>query len=92
MFDVPQMPNYCMCGCRGFVSVKGAYCKGHQPAGTSRDPTGRIKANNDRTNPINNAKVQERAREENEERISKIAVWTVKAVQPKPGGVPAPVA
>ena len=72
MFDVPQMPNYCMCGCRGFVSVKGAYCKGHQPAGTSRDPTGRIKANNDRTNPINNAKVQERAREENEERISKM--------------------
>ena len=43
-----------MCGCGGFVSVKGSYRKGHQPAGTSRDPTGRIQVHNDRNNPIYN--------------------------------------
>ena len=66
----------CACGCGERVSHKGAYRKGHQPAGTPRDPTGKSKVINDRHNPINNplnnAKVQERAREEAEERIAKM--------------------
>jgi hypothetical protein len=70
------MPTYCACGCGLRVSYAGAYRKGHQPAGTSRDPEGKIKAasaiHNPINNPINNRKVQERARVENEERIAKM--------------------
>ena len=66
------MPAYCLCGCHRFVSVKGSYRAGHQPAGTSRDLTGRIKKHYTRLNPINNAKIQKRARDEATVRIAKM--------------------
>ena len=63
------MPSVCACGTCGLqVSNPGVFRKGHQPAGTSRDPDGKEKARND----VNNAKVQERARVDNEERIAKM--------------------
>jgi len=46
------MPSRCPCGCGRFVKGSGIYVKGHQPAGTSRDPLGKDKAHNDRNNPI----------------------------------------
>ena len=64
------MPSKCACGCGERVSQDGCYRKGHQPAGTSRDPQGKIKAADAISNAKNNAKVQERAREETEERIA----------------------
>ena len=60
------MPSRCACGeCGRFVKGSGIFVKGHQPAGTSNDPLGKQKAAND--------KVQQRAREEAEERISKMS-------------------
>ena len=50
------MPTFCVCGCRKRVTFKGQYAKGHQPAGTSRDPDGKHKALNDKWGPITNAK------------------------------------
>ena len=71
------MPSRCACGeCDRFVTGSGIFIKGHQPAGTSHDPLGKIKANNAKNsaknNAKNNAKVQQRAREEAEERIAKM--------------------
>eukprot|EP00324_Dicrateria_rotunda_P011324 CAMPEP_0206174652 /NCGR_PEP_ID=MMETSP1474-20131121/52699_1 /ASSEMBLY_ACC=CAM_ASM_001110 /TAXON_ID=97495 /ORGANISM="Imantonia sp., Strain RCC918" /LENGTH=297 /DNA_ID=CAMNT_0053584359 /DNA_START=89 /DNA_END=979 /DNA_ORIENTATION=- len=72
-----RMPNTCACGCGLRVSFKGVYRKDHQPAGTSRDPEGKSKERNDHHNqiwgPISSAKVQERARLENEARIANMA-------------------
>lgn len=48
------MPSRCPCGCGRAVKGLGIYVKGHQPAGTSRDPLGKEKADNDRKNPIYN--------------------------------------
>ena len=63
------MPSRCACGeCDRFVKGSGIFVKGHQPAGTSNDPLGKQKAAND----ANDAKVQQRAREEAEERIAKM--------------------
>jgi len=75
------MPAKCACGCGLQVAFKGVFRKGHQPAGMSRDPAGQAKALNDKwspiwnpiKNPIKNAKLQERARVDNEERIAKMA-------------------
>ena len=76
------MPTTCACGCPKRVTFKGMYAKGHQPAGTSRDPNGKSKALDDKWNPsknlkwnpintpINNAKKQKKYREENEARIN----------------------
>ena len=64
------MPVSCACGCRARVAFKGMYAKGHQPAGTSRDPDGKHKALNDKWGPITNAKKQKKYREENEARIN----------------------
>ena len=52
------MPTFCACGpgCLKRVSFKGMYAKGHQPAGTSRDPDGKHKALNDKWSPSMNAK------------------------------------
>ena len=69
------MPNLCACGCGLFVAASGAHRKGHNPPGVDRDPSGRIKANSDKSNPINNpiqyAKRKKREREEATERIAK---------------------
>jgi hypothetical protein len=69
------MPNLCACGCGLFVAASGAHRKGHNPPGVDRDPSGRIKANSDKSNPFNNpiqrAKKQKREREEATERIAK---------------------
>ena len=81
-----SMPTMCACGCKERVSHNGCFRKGHQPAGETRDPDGKIKALNDIwspiTNPITNAKwnpingpitkakKQERARLEAVERIA----------------------
>ena len=67
------MPAKCACGCGLPVAFKGVFRKGHQPAGMSRDPAGKDKALNDTWNPIKNAKLQEHARVDNEERIVKMA-------------------
>ena len=41
------MPSRCPCGCgRRAVKGSGIYVKGHQPAGTSRDPLGKDHAHN----------------------------------------------
>ena len=67
------MPSRCACGeCGRFVKGSGIFVKGHQPAGTSNDPLGKQKAANDANSAANNAKVQQRAREEAEERIAKM--------------------
>jgi hypothetical protein len=73
------MPAFCACGCGLQVAASGAHRKGHNPPGVDRDPSGRIKANNDKSNPFNNpinypiqfAKKQKREREEATERIAK---------------------
>ena len=69
------MPTLCACGCGLPVATSGAYRKGHNPPGVDRDPSGRIKALNDKWSPINNpirrAKKQKREREEATERIAK---------------------
>jgi len=76
------MPTLCACGCGLNVAASGAHRKGHNPPGVDRDPSGRIKANNDKSNPFNNpinkpikniwrAKKQKREREEATERIAK---------------------
>jgi hypothetical protein len=75
-----QMPNKCACGCGQRVAFAGCYRKGHQPLGTPCDRAGKHKAHNDINNPINNPingpinnkRVQEAARVENEERITKM--------------------
>ena len=52
------------------------YCKGHQPNGMSRDPDGKHKDLNDKWSPvhglINNKRMREAARIENEEHITKM--------------------
>ena len=48
------MPNKCARGCGKIVAFKRVYRKGHQPAGTSWDPEGKVKLANDKWNPINN--------------------------------------
>ena len=79
----------CKCGCGRRVAYSGTYCAGHEPAGTSRDPHGKIKAasaksnpisnakwnhiNNPINNPINNAKVQKRAFDEAMARINEMS-------------------
>ena len=50
------MPTWCACGCGLRVQFKGCFKKGHQPAGTKRDPSGQIKAAHDKWNPVSNAK------------------------------------
>ena len=50
------MPSRCPCGCRTATGRVGVYVKGHQPAGTSRDPLGKARAINKKYNPINNKK------------------------------------
>ena len=54
------MPSRCPCGCRTATGRVGVYVKGHQPAGTSRDPLGKDRAQNAATNkkwnPIINKK------------------------------------
>ena len=73
------MPSFCPCkecvasGAPKQVAYAGCYAKGHAPPGQSNDPEGKVKAQNDRNNPPNNAKVQKRAREENEARISEFS-------------------
>ena len=67
------MPTFCACSCGGRVQFSGCFKPGHQPVGTSRDPSGKIKASSDFWNPINNAKVQQRAREEHVERIAQFS-------------------
>ena len=87
--QIAEMPTKCAYGCGLRVQFSGVYRKGHQPVGTSPDPAGLVKAANDYhnpinhpihnpihnpiNNPINNKRVQEAAREENEERIARIA-------------------
>ena len=46
----------CECGCGKGVQFKGHYRKKCQPAGTPRDPTGKVKRSNAKHNPKNNAK------------------------------------
>ena len=67
------MPTRCVCGCRALVAKGGCFIPGHQPVGTSHDPLGKMKAANKIGNAKNNAKVQEHARVENEERIAKMS-------------------
>ena len=65
-----QMPSKCKCGKCGLnVPFSGMYRKGCNPAGTSRDPQGKMKAANDRSN----AKVQKRARDEAVARINEFS-------------------
>ena len=74
------MPTFCACAfnCRKRVAFKGMYAKGHQPAGTSSDPDGKLKALQDKWNPTTNlkwnpnAKKQKKYREENEARINEL--------------------
>ena len=70
------MPNKCACGCGLRVEFKGCYKKGHQPAGTKRDPSGQIKASHDKWNAINNpiytAKRQKLEREAAEKSIAQM--------------------
>ena len=69
-----QMPAECACNKCGLrVTFKGMYRKGCNPAGTSRDPQGKMKAANDRNSPIHNAKVQKRARDEHMARINEFS-------------------
>ena len=74
MPHVWQMPSKCKCGKCGLnVPFSGMYRKGCNPAGTSRDPQGKMKAANDRNSPIHNAKVQKRARDEHMARINEFS-------------------
>ena len=67
------MPSVCACGVCGLrVYTNGVYRKGHQPAGTSRDPQGMAKANHDIWNPTTNGMVKERARVAAVARIAKM--------------------
>ena len=66
------MPASCACGCGERVSHSGCYRKGHNPPDVASDPDGKKKRINDANNPRNNGKVQERAREQAEERIAKM--------------------
>ena len=50
------MPSRCPCGCRTATGRVGVYVKGHQPAGTSRDPLGKVRASSKKWNPIKNKK------------------------------------
>ena len=50
------MPSRCPCGCRTATGRVGVYVKGHQPAGTSRDPLGKVRASRMKWNPIKNKK------------------------------------
>ena len=45
----------CACDCGGRFQFRGCFKPGHQPVGTSRDPSGKIKAPNTIWNPIDNA-------------------------------------
>jgi hypothetical protein len=71
------MGAVCECGCGGRVSFRGTYRAGHEPAGTSRDPHGKIKAadaiSNAKWNPIRSAKVQKRAEDEAVKRINEFS-------------------
>jgi hypothetical protein len=71
------MGAMCECGCGGRVSYRGTYRPGHAPAGTSRDPHGKIKAadaiSNAKWNPIRSAKVQKRAEDEAVKRINEFS-------------------
>jgi hypothetical protein len=70
MPHVWQMPAKCECGKCGLnVTFSGMYRKGHNPAGTSCDPRGKMKAAND----IHNAKVQKRAFDEAMARINEMS-------------------
>ena len=70
MPHVWQMPNKCACNKCGLnVTFSGMYRKGCNPAGTSRDPRGKMKAAND----IHNGKVQKRARDEAMARINEFS-------------------
>ena len=75
--DSDTRMSKCACDCGGRVQFRGCFKPGHQPVGTSRDPSGKIKASSDFwnpvNNPVNNAKVQKRAREEAEERIAQFS-------------------
>jgi hypothetical protein len=63
----------CKCGCGRRVAYSGTYCAGHVPAGTSRDPHGKIKASSAKSNPISNAKVQQRKLDEAVARINEMS-------------------
>ena len=61
----------CACGCGERVARANCFkpnCP--RPAGTSRDPEGKIKIDNAMNNPSNNAKRQKRAHEEAVARIA----------------------
>ena len=60
------MPSRCPCGCRTATGRVGVYVKGHQPAGTSRDPLGKVRANNKKWNPINSKKRETERRKDAE--------------------------